>query len=74
MTTTPVKADDDIDELEALASEEKEYLKVSAPLLRLLIYTYWHNIPQQDAEIDRILKAFRLDAYVLPLLGRLPPC
>ncbi|KAH6723238.1 hypothetical protein BKA61DRAFT_663973 [Leptodontidium sp. MPI-SDFR-AT-0119] len=45
MTTTPVKADDDIDELEALASEEKEYLK--------------------DAEIDRILKAFRLDAYAV---------
>jgi len=31
MTTTPVKADDDIDELEALASEEKEYLKVRFP-------------------------------------------
>ncbi|CZT07063.1 related to molecular chaperone (DnaJ superfamily) [Rhynchosporium agropyri] len=45
MTITPVKADDDIDELEALAYEEKEYLK--------------------DAEIDRILKAFRLDAYAV---------
>jgi len=41
----PEKADDDIDALEALESEEKEYLK--------------------DAEIDRILKAFRLDAYAV---------
>lgn len=45
MSTKPEKADDDIDALEALESEEKEYLK--------------------DAEIDRILKAFRLDAYAV---------
>jgi len=45
MTIKPEKADDDIDALEALESEEKEYLK--------------------DAEIDRILKAFRLDAYAV---------
>lgn len=45
MTSKPEKADDDIDALEALESEEKEYLK--------------------DAEIDRILKAFRLDAYAV---------
>jgi len=45
MSTVPEKADDDIDALEALESEEKEYLK--------------------DAEIDRILKAFRLDAYAV---------
>jgi DnaJ family protein C protein 8 len=29
MVTKPEKADDDIDALEALESEEKEYLKVS---------------------------------------------
>ena len=32
MTSKPEKADDDIDALEALESEEKEYLKVSLPL------------------------------------------
>jgi DnaJ family protein C protein 8 len=31
MVTKPEKADDDIDALEALESEEKEYLKVSLP-------------------------------------------
>jgi len=31
MSTKPEKADDDIDALEALESEEKEYLKVSLP-------------------------------------------
>jgi len=31
MTARPEKADDDIDALEALESEEKEYLKVSNP-------------------------------------------
>ncbi|RKF54104.1 J domain-containing protein spf31 [Golovinomyces cichoracearum] len=45
MTAAPVEADQDVEELEALESEEKEYLK--------------------DAEIDRILKAFRLDAYAV---------
>jgi len=45
MTIKPEKADDDIDALEALESEEKEFNK--------------------DAEIDRILKAFRLDAYAV---------
>jgi hypothetical protein len=32
MVIKPEKADDDIDALEALESEEKEYLKVSPPL------------------------------------------
>jgi hypothetical protein len=32
MTIKPEKADDDIDALEALESEEKEYLKVSPAL------------------------------------------
>jgi len=45
MTIKSEKADDDIDALEALESEEKEFVK--------------------DAEIDRILKAFRLDAYAV---------
>jgi hypothetical protein len=31
MVTKPEKADDDIDALEALESEEKEYLKVDCP-------------------------------------------
>jgi hypothetical protein len=35
MVTKPEKADDDIDALEALESEEKEYLKVSLPMLRI---------------------------------------
>ena len=33
MTIKPENADDDIDALEALASEEKEFNKVSPPLL-----------------------------------------
>ena len=33
MTSKPEKADDDIDALEALESEEKEYLKVRAALV-----------------------------------------
>ncbi|KAI9736418.1 MAG: hypothetical protein M1818_006152 [Claussenomyces sp. TS43310] len=45
MAATTEKADDDLDGLEALESEEKEFIK--------------------DAEIDRILKAFRLDAYAI---------
>ncbi|KAH8602086.1 hypothetical protein B0O99DRAFT_680233 [Bisporella sp. PMI_857] len=45
MTTKPEKVDDDVDAFDALASEEKEFIK--------------------DAEIDRILKAFRLDAYAV---------
>ena len=63
MTTKPEKADDDIDALEALASEEKEFNKVGHRL------SSTRDIAQtlicatlQDAEIDRILKAFRLDA------------
>lgn len=32
MSTTPPKIDDDIDALEALESEEKEFNKVSKPL------------------------------------------
>jgi len=45
MTEPTKKADDDIDALDALESEAKEWNK--------------------DAEIDRILKAFRLDAYAV---------
>lgn len=33
MTTKPEKTDDNIDALEALESEEKEYLKVSSTIL-----------------------------------------
>jgi hypothetical protein len=35
MTSKPEKADDDIDALEALESEEKEYLKVGRPRAQL---------------------------------------
>jgi len=45
MSTKPQKADDDIDALEALDTEQKEFT--------------------EDAEIDRVLKAFRLDAYAV---------
>ncbi|KAG9238480.1 hypothetical protein BJ875DRAFT_450863 [Amylocarpus encephaloides] len=45
MTVPAIKTDDDVDALEALETEEKEFTK--------------------DAEIDRILKAFRLDAYAV---------
>jgi len=45
MTIKEEKADDNVNEFEALESEEKEFVK--------------------DAEIDRILKAFRLDAYAV---------
>lgn len=39
MTTSPEKADDDIDAFEALESEEKEFVKVrqSRPFYELLI-------------------------------------
>lgn len=56
-------ANDELDALDALEKEAREYDKVGRqtllflhqinPLLILLV---------QDAEIDRILKAFRLDA------------
>ena len=69
MVTKPEKADDDIDALEALESEEKEYLKVSIPsYLSSAKRSITNQVAlSQDAEIDRILKAFRLDAYVCPL-------
>ena len=38
MTIKPEKADDDIDALEALASEEKEFVKVSLQTLSLLTF------------------------------------
>jgi hypothetical protein len=43
MSTKPEKADDDIDALEALESEEKEYLKVRLPTL-LLTFTIVNQI------------------------------
>jgi hypothetical protein len=63
MTTKSEKADDDIDTLEALASEEKEFNKVcpALPSIRDVAQTLI-CAALQDAEIDRILKAFRLDA------------
>ena len=51
---------EDQDALDALESEAKEFDKVG-PLLLIVR----GMLTAQDAEIDRILKAFRLDAYVL---------
>ena len=61
MTIKPEKADDDFDALEALESEEKEFNKVSLPSTPTPLATDTVFL-MQDAEIDRILKAFRLDA------------
>ena len=55
-------ANDESDALDALEREAKEYDKV-----RLRQLSVWTRLTacQQDAEIDRILKAFRLDAYAV---------
>lgn len=69
MTTEPLKADEDAELIEALESEEKEYLKVWVlPSFGVSVMIYW--VTNQDAEIDRILKAFRLDAWahIFPVL------
>ncbi|KAM3080802.1 DnaJ subfamily C member 8 [Clarireedia jacksonii] len=65
MSTTPVKADeDDFDALEALESEAKEFDKVFSLLVHCAYIVMLMGL-LQDAEIDRILKAFRLDAYAV---------
>ena len=53
-------ANDELDALNALEKEAKEYDKVSRLWTRLSFPTAYTVL--QDAEIDRILKAFRLDA------------
>ena len=53
---------EDKDALDALELEAKEFDKVSC--LRQLDQSSRLPLTLQDAEIDRILKAFRLDAYV----------
>lgn len=66
------KVDDDEDAFDALEAEQKEFLKVLLSLSRCFIMTYI-NSSIQDAEIDRILRAFRLDAYaVLDLQPGIP--
>ena len=54
----------------------RKIAQACAPLFKPVILELGGKDPMiilEDAEIDRILKAFRLDAYVLPLLGGLPP-
>lgn len=55
-------ANDEFDALDALEKEAKEYDKVRqcCQIARIM----WLTPCAQDAEIDRILKAFKLDAYV----------
>jgi DnaJ family protein C protein 8 len=61
MTVITEKADDDVDAFDALESEEKEFIKVRIVLSKSSLTSADH-FHYQDAEIDRILKAFRLDA------------
>lgn len=60
---TPV---DTRDVLDVLESEAKEFEKVALLshlfLSRMLLETVPNKINNQDAEIDRILRAFRLNA------------
>lgn len=58
MTTKPVKADDDFDALEALESEEKEYLKVS------LFST--EARPQLDTDMESPLRMPKLIVFLKP--------
>ena len=52
---------DELDALDALEKEAKEYNKVH-PCLRLLYLFIVDTFSKQDAEIDRIIQAFKLDA------------
>ncbi len=64
MATKDEQPVDTRDALEVLESEAKEWEKVGIPSRdRRAILTFAH-INVQDAEINRILNAFRLDAYV----------
>lgn len=59
MSATTGKADDDdLAAFDALESEAKEFTKVNSTHATVNLA----NTLTQDAEIDRILKAFRLDA------------
>ncbi|KAK9776756.1 hypothetical protein SCAR479_06494 [Seiridium cardinale] len=59
-------AKEDTDALDALALEAKEFEKVSShSLLDMNASPGANGSSSQDAEIDRILKAFRLDAYAV---------
>ena len=51
---------DELDALDALEKEAKEYNKVQPPY-RPIQHTST-DAPLQDAEIDRIIQAFKLDA------------
>jgi DnaJ family protein C protein 8 len=56
---TPV---DNRDALEVLESEAKEWEKVPIHSMPGCPHRFTDKTVEQDAEIDRILKAFRLDA------------
>ena len=57
---------DELEALDALEKEASEFNKVCLVLLSCQVdfntSQIFTDIPVQDAEIDRILKAFRLDA------------
>jgi DnaJ family protein C protein 8 len=58
------KIEDDEAAFDALEAEQKEFIKVSQ-LIRSTSAVIFINYSAQDAEIDRILRAFRLDAYAV---------
>ena len=57
-------ANDELDALDALEKEAKEYDKVSTYIRSGNVTASLHatDLSRKDAEIDRILKEFRLDA------------
>lgn len=61
-------------ELEALDALEKEASEFNKVRIVSYLFTPWTDLDshEKDAEIDRILKAFKLDAYG-PRSGQCPP-
>ncbi|KFY16515.1 hypothetical protein V492_01279 [Pseudogymnoascus sp. VKM F-4246] len=60
----PEKIEDDEAAFDALEAEQKEFIKASK-LIGSTFTIVYTNYFIQDAEIDRILRAFRLDAYAV---------
>ena len=57
---------DELDALDALEKEAKEYDKVRSYPVLVSSYIFNKTL-NQDAEIDRIIQAFKLDASVTPI-------
>ena len=55
-------ANDELDALNALEKEAKEYDKVRIDYITAILSFLELTLSPKDAEIDRIIKAFRLDA------------